>query len=227
MSGRTSKYKEVSDNDIDKLWRIAVYIRLSVEDGDDKLESNSIVNQRKMINQFLEKEQNMIIIDYYIDDGYSGTDFNRPDFQRMLVDIKDGKINAVIVKDLSRLGRNYIEVGNYLEQIFPLYNIRFMAINDNIDSYKDPSSINNVIVPFKNLMNDEYARDISNKVKSVLNAKKRNGEFVGGLVPYGYVRDPNERHHFVIDAEAANVIKMIFNFTLEGKRKSLDSKKIE
>ena len=117
---------------------------------------------------------------------YSGTSFNRPEFQRMLADMKLKKFNTIIVKDLSRLGRNYIEVGNYIEQIFPLFNIRFIAVNDNIDSYKDPKSVNNVIVPFKNLINDEYCRDLSGKIRAILNVKKRNGEYVGALTPYGY-----------------------------------------
>lgn len=202
-----------------KIWQVAVYIRLSVEDGDDKIESNSISNQRKMLNMFINNEKDLVLVDYYVDDGYSGTNFDRPDFKRMLVDIKDGKIDTVIVKDLSRLGRNYIEVGNYIEQIFPLYNIRFIAVNDNIDSYKDPSSVNNIIVPFKNLMNDEYCRDISNKVKSITTTKKRNGEFMGSTPPYGYIRDPEDKHHFLIDDEAANVIKSIFNMTLDGTGK--------
>ena len=202
-----------------KIWQVAIYIRLSVEDGDDKIESNSISNQRKMLSMFINGEKDLVLVDYYVDDGYSGTNFDRPDFKRMLVDIKNGKIDAVIVKDLSRLGRNYIEVGNYIEQIFPLYNIRFIAVNDNIDSYKDPSSVNNIIVPFKNLMNDEYCRDISNKVKSITTAKKRNGEFMGSIPPYGYKRDPKDKHHFLIDDEAANVVKLIFKMTLEGKGK--------
>ncbi len=154
-------------------WNTAVYLRLSSDDG-EKEESNSITNQKELINLYLQKEKDLKVKDYYIDDGFTGTDFERPDFKRLLVDIKNGQINTIIVKDLSRLGRNYIEVGNYLEEIFPLYNIRFIAINDNVDSYKDPKSINNVIVPFKNLMNDEYARDISNKVKSVLLSKSLN-----------------------------------------------------
>ena len=147
-------------------WKAAVYLRLSSDDG-DKAESNSITNQKKLIKMFISKEKNIEIYDYYIDDGYSGTDFNRPDFGRLLKDMKNEKINTIIVKDLSRLGRNYIEVGHYIEEFFPLYNIRFIAINDNVDSFKDPKSTTNIIVPFKNLMNDEYARDISNKVRSV------------------------------------------------------------
>ena len=199
-------------------WNVAVYLRLSSDDG-DKEESNSITNQKELINFYLKKEKDIKIKDYYIDDGFTGTDFERPDFKRLLVDMKNGKINTVIVKDLSRLGRNYIEVGNYLEEIFPLYNIRFIAINDNIDSYKDPKSVNNIIVPFKNLMNDEYARDISNKVRSVLDTKKSKGEFIGSIAPYGYLRNPKDTHKFIVDKKASKIVKKIFNMILNGKSK--------
>ena len=130
--------------------------------------------------------------------------------------MKSKKFNTIIVKDLSRLGRNYIEVGNYIEQIFPLFNIRFIAINDNIDSYKDPSTVNNIIVPFKNLINDEYCRDISNKIRSVLAMKKRRGEYVGAFTPYGYIKDPKDIHHLIVDEDAARVVKLIYQWSLEG-----------
>ena len=201
-----------------KKWNVAAYLRLSSDDG-DKIESNSITNQKSIVKLFSKRNNDIKIVDYYIDDGYSGTTFDRPDFQRMINDIKLGKINAIIVKDLSRFGRNYIEVGNYIEQIFPLYNTRFIAINDNIDSYKDPKSINNVIVPFKNLMNDEYARDISNKVRNVLDHKKEKGEFIGSVAPFGYKKDPNDKHKFIIDKKAAKVVKKIFSMILNGKSK--------
>lgn len=197
-------------------WNVAVYLRLSSDDG-DKEESNSITNQKELINFYLKKEKDLKIKDYYIDDGFTGTDFERPDFKRLLVDMKNGKINTIVVKDLSRLGRNYIEVGNYLEEIFPLYNIRFIAVNDNIDSYKDPKSINNIVVPFKNLMNDEYARDISNKVRSVLDTKKNKGEFIGSIAPYGYLRNPRDIHKFIIDKNASKIVKKIFRMILERK----------
>lgn len=198
-----------------KNWKAGIYCRLSSDDGDNS-ESDSIKNQRELITYYLKKEENLKIVDYYADDGFSGTSFNRPDFKRMFNDVVNGKINTIIVKDLSRFGRNYIEVGNYIEQIFPLYNIRFIAINDNVDSFKDPKSINNVIVPFKNLMNDEYARDISNKVKSVLLAKSRNGEYVGGTTPYGYMKDPNDIHHLVINEEEAKNVRLIYKMALNG-----------
>lgn len=214
MTGRNSRRK-VATKSSRVIWNVGVYCRLSSEDGDNA-ESDSIVNQRELISLYLRKETDMQVIDYYVDDGYSGTSFSRPDFKRMIKDIVNEKINAVIVKDLSRFGRNYIEAGKYLEQIFPLYNTRFIAINDNIDSYKDPKSINNVIVPFKNLMNDEYARDISNKVKSVYRTKALNGEFVGGTTPYGYKKNPENKYQLIIDEDEANNVKLIFKKYLEG-----------
>ena len=201
-----------------KKWNVAAYLRLSSDDG-DKAESNSIGNQKSIIRQYVKRFDDLKITEIYADDGYSGTTFDRPDFQRMINDIKDKKINCIIVKDLSRLGRNYIEVGNYIEKVFPLYNVRFIAINDNVDSYKDPKSVNNVIVPFKNLMNDEYARDISNKVRSVLDNKKANGQFIGSYAPYGYIRNPKDKYKFIVDKEAEKVIKKIFSMILSGKSK--------
>ena len=201
-------------------WKVGEYLRLSHEDEEkDKEESNSISNQRDLIDRFLKDETNIKIVDYYIDDGFTGTDFNRPGFQRLLTDIKNGKINTVVVKDLSRLGRNYIEVGNYIEQIFPLYDIRFIAINDNIDSFKDPSSTNNIIVPFKNVMNDEYARDISKKVRSTFDTSRVDGKFIGISAPYGYLKDPMNHHNFIIDNKASKVVKKIFRMLLKGKSK--------
>ena len=196
-------------------WNVGVYIRLSQEDG-DKEESNSVTNQRELINNYIEEEKDLAVYDYYIDDGWSGTNFDRPDFKRLIEDVESGIINTIIVKDLSRFGRNYIEVGNYLEQIFPINNIRFIAINDCIDSFKDPESINSIIVPFKNLMNDEYCRDISQKVKYALNTRKKNGEFMGSIVPYGYARSKEDKHKLVVDEEPANVVKKIFKLAVKG-----------
>ena len=143
-----------------KVWHIGKYIRLSKEDGDDKDESNSVVSQDKILDDLImdlaqNSEDEFVVYDTYIDDGFSGTDFNRPSFQRLLRDMKDNRINMIITKDLSRLGRNYIEVGNYIEQIFPLFNIRFVTKAEEIDSYSKPASVNSILVPFKNLINDE------------------------------------------------------------------------
>ena len=154
----------------------------------------------------------MIVYDTYVDDGYTGTDFNRPGFQRLLEDMRNGNINCVLVKDLSRLGRNYIEVGNYIEQIFPLFNVRFIAINDSVDSFKNPMSSNTILVPFKNLINDEYARDTSIKIKSALNGRKKKGEFIGAFPSYGYVKDEQDKHKLVIDEESAEIVRKIFEW---------------
>ena len=218
------KYGYTSQSE-EKIWTVALYVRLSVEDG-DKVESNSVVNQKQLLSDFLKENLNFNLYDFYVDDGYSGTDFERPAFKRLLEDMRNKKFNTIIVKDLSRLGRNYIEVGNYIEQIFPLFNIRFIALNDNIDSFKDPASVNNVIVPFKNLINDEYCRDISNKIRSVLTMKKRRGEYVSAFTPYGYIKDPKDVHHLIIDEDAARVVRMIYQWSLEGCGRKKIAKKL-
>ena len=209
---RKSKYFS-NDEENKKIWSTALYIRLSQEDGDngqEKLESNSITSQKNILNEFVMEQTDFKVYDIYIDDGFTGTDFNRPSFTRLLEDMKNKKINCIIVKDLSRLGRNYIEVGNYIEQVFPLFNIRFIAINDNVDSFQNPSSTNTILVPFKNLINDEYSRDTSIKIKSSLNSKKRKGEFVGSFAPYGYIKNKKDKHKLEIDEVAAKWVKKIF-----------------
>ncbi len=197
--------------------KVAIYLRLSKDDNNYNKESNSITNQKRIIDEFISKNGDLELGDYYIDDGYSGTNFNRPDFKRMLKDLVNSKINTIIVKDLSRFGRSHIEVDNYLKNIFPIYETRFISINDDIDNYKNPESLDNISVPLKSLMNDYYAKDISNKVKSTLKVKRESGEFVGVSAPYGYIKDPYDKHKFTIDNEASYVVKKIFNMTLLGK----------
>lgn len=184
---RKSKYSSNRTTVNKKIWSVALYIRLSQEDednGTEKQESNSVTSQKTLLNEFIEEHDDLIIYDTYIDDGFTGTDFNRPSFQRLLEDMRNGNINCVIVKDLSRLGRNYIEVGNYIEQIFPLFNIRFVTKAEEIDSYSKPASVNSILVPFKNLINDEYCRDISNKIILANNARKKNGQYLGSFPIY-------------------------------------------
>ena len=202
----------------------ALLSRLSREDENNGT-SESILTQKAMLSQYAQKHHFKNII-HYVDDGYSGTNFERPDFQRLMQDIKLGKIGIVITKDLSRLGRDYLKTGYLLEDFFPSNNVRFIAINDNIDSYGDPTSVNNVIVPFKNLINDEYCRDISNKIRSVLTMKKRRGEYVAAFTPYGYIKDPKDNHHLIIDEEAARVVKMIYRWSLEGCGRKKIAKKL-
>ncbi|MDD3334774.1 MAG: recombinase family protein [Eubacteriales bacterium] len=214
---RTSKYAPLT-TDMQKkqtLWRAGLYVRLSREDG-DKEESDSIGNQRALLQEFIAFESDVAIHDIYIDDGYSGTNFERPSFQRMMDDLKSRVINCVVVKDLSRFGRNYIEVGQYIEKIFPFMDVRFISINDSLDSVKNPQAMNNLIVPFKNIINDEYCRDISNKVRSSLDLKRKQGKFIGSFATYGYRKDPADHNHLVIDEEAATVVRDIFNWFIGG-----------
>lgn len=216
MAGRKSKYSS-NENIAKKTWSVALYIRLSQEDsdnGEDKQESNSVTSQKTLLNEFADTHDDLIVYDTYIDDGFTGTDFNRPSFQRLLEDMRNGNINCVIVKDLSRLGRNYIEVGNYIEQVFPLFDIRFIAINDNVDSFKNPSSTNTILVPFKNLINDEYCRDTSIKIRTSLNGKKKKGEFIGAFPSYGYIKDPKDKHKLIIDESVANIVRKIFDWNV-------------
>lgn len=197
-------------SDSSKIYRAALYMRLS-RDDEGVSESASIATQRSMLRKFTE-EHGYCIYDEYIDDGYSGTNFERPSFKRMLDDIETGKINMVITKDLSRLGRDYITTGQYTEIYFPSRKVRYIAVNDGYDSYAPHTDI----APFKNLLNEMYARDISRKIRSAFTAKMQEGAFVGSKAPYGYKRDPADKHHLVADPAAAIVVKKIFRSAADG-----------
>lgn len=184
-----------------------MYIRLSREDG-DKQESESIGNQRKILQRYI-KESNLDVIQEYVDDGISGTTFNRPSFNKMIDDIENGTINMVITKDLSRLGRDYIKTGYYLEDYFPKNNVRYVAITDGIDTYID--STNNDITPFKAIMNDMYAKDISKKIRSVLKEKQKQGEYMCSIPAYGYKRHPSIKNKLIIDEQVKDVVEKIFD----------------
>lgn len=187
-------------------FKAAIYCRLSRED-EDSLESESIKNQKDLLKKYV-IEQGWELVDIYVDDGYTGTNFNRPDFKRLLNDIEQGKVNLVVTKDLSRLGRDYVGTGYYLEKYFPEKNVRYIALNDSIDTFVH--SAGNDISPFRSVINDMYARDISNKVRSVMDTKKREGKFIGAFAPYGYKKDPNNKNKLIIDEETAPVVKRIF-----------------
>ena len=197
----------------------ALYLRLSKEDGDvasgSKNESNSIANQKSLIMDYLQSRPEFRVVSIREDDGFSGTDFNRPAFQAMMEDVKKGVINCIIVKDLSRLGRNYIEVGRYLEKLFPMLGIRFIAVNDNYDSL-EADTAHDIVVPFKNLINDSYCRDLSVKIRSHLAIKRKNGEFIGAFACYGYLKDENNRNQLVVDTYAGQVVKDIFRMKING-----------
>lgn len=198
-----------------KKWMAGLYIRLSREDG-DKDESDSVSNQRMLLREYSAKLPDVEVADYFIDDGWTGTNFERPGFIRLMEQIKAGSLNCVIVKDLSRFGRNYIEVGNYLEQIFPFMGVRFISIADSLDSYGNPGQMNTILVPFKNLINDEYCRDISNKVRSSLDSRRRSGKFIGSFSAYGYVKDPDNKGELLVDETVAPIVKNIYEWFLDG-----------
>lgn len=188
-----------------------VYCRLSVDDQ-SLGESESIQTQKALLTDYC-KQHSFRIIDYFIDDGVSGTSFERPEFQRMLAAIEAGQINTVICKDLSRFGRNYYEAGMYLDRYFVQNDVRFIAPGDNVDTIRGKSDLNVAII---NMMNDFYARGISDKTKAAKQIRAKQGLFVGSKPPYGYMRDPNDRHHLVIDEEAALVVKRIFDMAASG-----------
>ncbi|MCD7782946.1 MAG: recombinase family protein [Firmicutes bacterium] len=197
------------------VYRTAVYLRLSKDDG-DKQESDSIVNQRRLIEDFVSGKSEFCVVEEYVDDGWSGSNFDRPAFRQMYDDIECGAVNCVIVKDLSRFGRNYIEVGRYLERIFPLMGVRMIAVNDCYDSLCRRSESDALILPMKNLINDIYCRDISVKIKTQLEAKRRRGECVANFTPYGYCRDKRDRGRLVPDETTAPHVRQIFLWKLEG-----------
>ncbi|KAF5066195.1 Recombinase [anaerobic digester metagenome] len=202
-------------NETPKAYRAGIYLRLSKEDG-DKIESNSVQTQRALIHSFVRKQNDILVVSEKIDDGFSGVTFDRPAFQELLEEIKSGAVNCVIVKDLSRFGRNYIEAGKYIEQIFPFLGVRFIAINDNIDTAKENGYTNSIVVPFKNLLNDAYSRDISIKVRSQLEMRQKRGDFVGAFPVYGYIRAQDDKHKLKIDKNAAEIIRKIFAMRMDG-----------
>lgn len=202
----------IFSNNNNQTFKVAIYIRLSRDDG-DRGESESIGNQRDIIMRYI-KENNLQFIDEYVDDGISGTTFERVGFQRMIADIEKKRINMVITKDLSRLGREYIQTGQYIEKFFPEHNVRYVAINDGIDTFKDSSC--NDITPFKSILNDMYAKDISKKVRSVIKEKQIKGEYMCTVAPYGYQKDKLQKNHLVIDENTSYIVKDIFNMYLNG-----------
>ena len=189
----------------------ALYCRLSLEDGREN-ESMSISNQKLMLKDYAEKN-GMFQYEYYVDDGYTGRNFNRPSFQRMIADIEAGKVGCVITKDLSRLGRNYIEAGSYIEIFFPKHNVRYIAVTDGVDSLTRQEMD---ITPFKNILNDMYSRDISKKVLAGRMTRSRQGKYGGGPTPLGLMRDPDDNGHLILDPETAPVIRKIYDLALDG-----------
>ena len=191
------------------------YLRLSYTENHEN-ESDSIANQKKLIEDYLKGHPDIELVSEKVDDGYSGILFDRPAFQEMMQDITDGKVNCVIVKDLSRLGREYIETGRYLRRIFPAYGVRFIAINDNIDTAHEHAG-DDLNISMKNLINDAYCHDISVKTRSALEVKRKKGDYVGACPVYGYRKSEENRNQLVVDEYAARVVRDIFRAKIDGR----------
>lgn len=194
-------------------YKVAIYIRLSKEDFNKKDESESVKNQKDLLESYV-NEHGYEIYDFYIDDGYTGTNFNRPNFQRMINDLELGRANMVLTKDLSRLGRDYIETGEFVEKYFPKNRIRFVSILDGIDTASDTT--NNDIAPFKAVINDMYSKDNSKKIRTALKTKQLKGLWVGGCAPLGYMKDPENKNHLVINEDEAYIVRKIFDLAKKG-----------
>lgn len=204
----------------------AAYIRLSDEDrninGSTKAESNSVSAQRILIRDYIHRNSlaGKVDIQEYVDDGFSGTNFLRPAFKRMMEDAKKGEIGCIVVKDFSRFGRDHLETGNYLEKIFPLLGIRFISVNDQFDSMDCQGMTGGMSVALKNIINAMYSQDLSKKIKSAMETRAARGEYIGALAAYGYLKDPDNIHHLIPDGDAAETVRLIFNMAAQGKTKT-------
>ncbi len=199
----------------EKVFKTGLYVRLSIEDVRDRKDSDSIENQTYLLKQFVEERPFLQIYSIYTDNGEKGTNFDRPEFNRLMDDVKAGRVNCIVVKDLSRFGRDYLETGNYLEKIFPFLGVRFISINDNYDSFNPENSNEGLIISLKNLLNDVYTKDISKKIISTFRERQSKGEFLGAHVPYGYSRPDDGTYKLVVDEEAALVVRQIYQWKVE------------
>lgn len=202
-------------NTQNKIWNATLYLRLSRDDG-DKEESNSITGQRELLRDYISQRPELREYAVRVDDGFSGSTFERPSFQKMIEDVKAGRTDCIIVKDLSRFGRNYLDAGEYIEKIFPFLGVRFIAVNDNYDSLGDKKASDDLIIPFKNLINEAYCRDISVKIRSQLEIKRKSGQFLGSFAAFGYLKDEQNKNKLVVDQYAADIVRDIFKWKLEG-----------
>ena len=198
----------------DDFYEAIAYYRLSKDDGKNH-ESDSIANQRVLIQEYVKSHPNIKLVEEAFDDGYTGTNYNRPGFQKVMDAVNSGTVNCVIVKDLSRLGREYVETGKYLEMVFPSMGIRFIAINDDVDSGNAKSS-DDILVPVKNIMNETYCRELSKKLRRQFRIQRSNGEYLGAFACYGYRKNPEDKHKLVVDEYAAEIVRAIFALKLKG-----------
>lgn len=197
---------------VDKVYRAGLYARISVE-TERKREADTIGNQLQLLKDYVSEHSDLTVFDIYSDDDISGTDFIRPEFSRMMNDLRDGKIDCIIVKDLSRLGRNYLESGEYIEMVFPFFGCRFISVTDRFDTKYQQADIS---VQLKNMANEMYAKDISRKICSTMRTIQDQGKFAGSRAPYGYRLDPADKHHLIIDEETAPIVKQLFELLAEG-----------
>lgn len=201
-------------------YHVAVYLRLSRDDedidGSIKSESNSISSQRELVRSYIREHDDMELFDIYVDDGYSGANFDRPEFKRMMADIEAGNVNCVIVKDLSRFGRDYIEAGRLIQKTFPAFHVRFIAVTDNFDSQTADHYTKSLVLPVKNFINDSYCRDISQKVKSHQKIKREQGKYIGAFTVYGYKKSAEDKYKLCPDEYAADIVRKIFAWKMEG-----------
>ena len=226
MSTKTGRIKQTDKDKAVTFIRIAVYMRLSKTDETMQEESNSISMQRILIRKYIASHFAEYEVMEYQDNGFPGTNFNRPGVQRLLEDARNEKFDCVVVKDFSRFGRDYMEVGSYLEQIFPFLGIRFISINDHYDSGSSQGNTADLDVNFKNLLYDLYSKDLSQKVKTSLRARKEGGQYVSGNAPFGYEKAPNDRHMLIICEDEAAVVREIFSLALQGMTSSQTAKKL-
>lgn len=199
-------------------YHVAVYLRLSRDDESNggSTESNSIQSQRDLIRSYIREQDDMEIYDIYVDDGWSGANFDRPSFKRMMEDIRAGHVDCVIVKDLSRFGRDYIEAGRLIQKTFPAFSVRFIALNDNFDSLTADFNEKTFVLPIKNFVNDAYCSDISKKVRSHQQVKREKGDFIGAFAAYGYRKDAKNHNHLIVDEYAALIVRKIFSWKIAG-----------
>lgn len=193
----------------------AAYVRLSMEDS-GKIDGYSLQNQEALLMEFINSHSDLHLHKMYVDNGFTGTQFERPAFEEMMQDMRNGIINCIVVKDLSRLGRNYLEAGNYLEQIFPFFKVRFISITDGYDSISPDFTDEALIIPLRNIINEGYAKDISIKVSSAFATRKKQGKYMAKNPVYGYLKDPDDKNHLIIDPEASLIVKRIFQMRLDG-----------
>lgn len=199
-----------------KTYKTAIYVRLSRED-ERKVESESVENQTEFLKDYVSKDASLELVDEYVDRHFTGTKFDRPEFMRMLEDVKGGRIDCVVVKDLSRLGRNYLEAGDYIEKIFPFFGVRFVAVADGYDSLTSNPAEDGLVVPLKNLINEAYAKDISKKICTSFENQFKQGIFFATTAAYGYKKDPDDSHMVLVDEDVRDVVVRIFSEYTGGK----------